>query len=50
MVQVEGRDRRQSEMNVQCEQIISTHTSSTVSTVFVTAARYVRSRNVCIAT
>ena len=32
MVQVEGRDRRQSEMNDQCEQIISTHTPSTKHT------------------
>ena len=32
LVRVEGSDRKQSETNVQCEQIISTHPPSTTHT------------------
>ena len=52
LVQVEESDSKQSEMNVQCEQIISTHPSSTTHQrthirrhSFGSTARCVRSQN-----
>ena len=53
LVQVEGRDSRQSEMNIQCEQFISTsdllytyqHTHTCMH-IFLTRSSCVRSHNV----